>query len=629
MDIKKAEQILYEVIQNDLRHKHYEQTKKIKKFARQVLSTDSNDIELVLKNLRPNESDSQKERRVELYEPFTPMSIMPVLDNVNEIRRVDGIKKNIHGIKDEVKAEIESQLKQFHNGDSLHDYIFDKFMKFIALDPNAWLVFDRQDILIGSKIDGVRTLPLEVPCEDALYFKYDRAGNLQCLVFREYRVERPKKSSITLPMTGKSPKEQGEYVDYNFYGPGFIIHLVEYDAEITTAIDYIAFGYSYFEVGDKMFWRKDYTENLAPEVQAIRCEAYPSFLHEGIFELFYETAAPILRELIKIKSYLDTTTQKHVFLRRYVYSKPCRYQDPETGLECQHGYLGGVQNKDNVCPDCHGSGRIEHSSEQDEIHLAAPDTQEGAFELSNLSHYEDLPFEIVNYLEQRVNFLVGIVPYAIYNQQTVDASEILKALTATQSRIEENKQYNKLSKFAEAVSRGWEKVWRVSAAFYGAINDDFEANMTYPYDYKLKTVAELVQERSEAIASNAPAYIIESIDNDILAKQYRNSPTEAAEIKSFESWKPWKDKTPEEISMIRDSRAKTDFSRVLWEEFERIMREVRAENEDPLFSEMTREKQKQVLQAKVAEIVAEIEYEKDFSDTIAELNPLSRINEDE
>lgn len=625
VDIFKAEEILFDIIEKGHRHEHYDKTVEIKKYAKKILSNDANMVKDMLEALRPNETDEQKKNRVKLYQPFTGIAVAPVLDNINEIWRVDGIKKHIGGIDENRKAKIEAKFKTFHGSDSMHRYIFNRFLCFVAYDPNAWLAFDRQDVVSGSRVADVQILPVEVSSDHALDFRYDRTGELEYFVFSESRMEKdgqPMQSSIP----GHNSKQiKKSYTDFNFYGRGFVIHLVEYDPNITTEVDYQAEGYALIEIGSKVFWRKNFQSGLSREVQAIRCEAYPSGECDGkIYELFYEVARPLLNDLLKIKSYFDTTIQKHVFLRRYVYSKRCSYRDAESGMECQKGYLGGVQSHENLCPGCHGTGYIQHASEQDEVHLAAPQTIEGAFELSKMSHYETLPFEIVDKLEDRVNFLVRAVPYVVYNQQVVDVSEVLKSLTATQSAIEKDKQYNKLAPFAEAVSRAWEKVWRITADFYGIRSDQFEADMTYPYDFKMKSVNELVQELSDARGAKAPSYVVEAIVDDILTKQYRNSPAKAAEIRAFQRWKPWTDKMPEEIALIRENRAEDDFDLVLWENFDRIVNEIQAENEQPLFSEMDWKKQRALLEAKVAEILSEIKYKPGMEAVLSSLNPLNR-----
>ena len=230
-------------------------------------------------------------------------------------------------------------------------------------------------------------------------------------------------------------------------------------------------------------------------------------------------------------------------------------------------------------------------SEQDVKTFAWPERVEDLFDLSKISHYAERPIEILIQYREIVREAQSSIMYAVYNQEKMDSGKLSTAETATQVRLEYDKIYNKLASFAELIALAWEKAQRTGYQYCGDVN--VTANMTYPHDFKMKTILELLAEREAATNAAAPYAVVRSIDDDLLIKQYRNNPDKAADIMAFERWKPWKGKTPEDVALIVQSRDTQDPDRVLWENWDQVIEDVRLAFMS--FSTIPEDQQRQIL----------------------------------
>ncbi len=582
------------IIEAGYKHRHYDNTVAIAVEAQKLMSRDTADQKDEIIAYRIREDDEQKAQRIRLTNTVTSVAIAPVYAYFEEVRRTDGVKMEVVTNSESARARVEGLHANYYGAAGLQEYLHGALLHYNKYDPNAWLVAERRLSADGNTVEEL--YPVEVLSSEALDWHYDEAGILQYLAICRKRLAR----------RISSPNGTKEMKDYYMYGPGYAWHFAEVDGDTETPLDYERLGYEPTPILNRTYMVRLW-ENGTAEVPAIRCGAYASGQHHReICETPVADAYPILRDLQRDKSYLDTSITLHTFLKLFEYVKPCNHVDEESNLLCEGGYYGGIRKSETRCHNCNGDGYIVHRGEQDVIRLVWPANAEDIVDLEKLSHYEQLPFDVVRFLKEQVQEAQRLVFMAVFNQETVDKA--LTVQTATEIRIEYDKIYNKLMPFAQRVAIAWEKFTRVAHQYLG--DALAVADMAYPADFKLKNIQELTAEYAAAKDAGLSYDVLWGIQQDILQKQYRNMPQRVAEIRAFEALKPWKDKSPEEIAMILQRRAQDDPDRVLWENWSRVVAEIQDARgpESPFSAILDMGERRRVLYAKVAELIPQIVY---------------------
>lgn len=583
MTPEQAQTYLLNTIATDRTHPHYNECVKVAKKAAKLMSRDSAAQFEDITRYRIRESEAQKQQRARLTNPITSAAIAPVYGYFSEIKRVDGIKQHIETQNESTKALVLQKYASYYHGQDLYNFLFESFLHLNKFDPNAWIIFTQE--IIG---DVVNFYPLQATSKEAIDYKTDMNGNV---LFLTVKYTETKRAVIEGRM------EERKQDIYLHIAPGYVVHAIE---ALPSAFGFeVGDEYERIEVSNKQYAIATF-QNLTTSVPAIKVGAYID--HTGqVCELPIAEAEPLLQDLIRDKSYLDTNKTVQTFPRRKEYVKRCNYSDEE-GRMCMEGYLDGLRKEDCLCPSCHGSGKQTVTSEQDVLTLAWPDTPEELLELGKLSHTEQPDIALPQFLREEVEKAKQAVFRAVFNQETVDKSMTVQ--TATEIRIEYDKIYNKLMPFAEKIARAWEMAIKAGFEYLGAQAERVE--MSFPYDFKLKSVSELIDEYGRAKSAGLPFPVLKSIQKDLLSKQYRNSPKTKMQIEAVEQWKPWRDKTTEEVAMIIGARSETDPQRVLWENWSEISGEILTDNPD--FYRINTAGQRVIINAKVEEYAGRVQY---------------------
>lgn len=563
-------QELIDIIRFDLRPPMYEETVEISKRARMYHAKDSEAQRERLERIRLSETQEQKDQRVRLTNAITSVALGPVYSYAEEVWRTDGVTSDVgaDGVPEQIVNRINEHHERFYGSESLDRYCFSAALMYTKVDPNAWTVFESK---FNSNQQGATVIddlyPVEVMSDEVRGYGLDETGTPIYLAFEFKR-------TVYDPNNRSSKRELS---DFFLYGVGFSIHFVEVDPIFTDGKDYQAISYDPIQVPDttRMFYARTAT-NTTQEVPAIRWSAYLSHDYDRkIGETLVATAIPLLNQVINDNSLLQLIKYLHAHPEKHQYVRRCNHQD-ENGLGCISGYYGGGYDPEKRCRQCKGTGKLISSSEQDIVTLAWPARPEDLVDLAKITHYVERPIEILIQFREIVSEAQGAIMAAVYNQQTINPEVMTQTRTATGERIEYDKIYNKLSPFAEIIALAWEKGVRCAYQYYGYTKTT--ANKTFPNDFKMKDIATLLEERKAAIDAKAPYAVISSLDADILKKQHRNNPHYATEVMDFERWRPWKDKTAEEVALIIQNRDTTDPDRVLWENWTQIVDLVRIES---------------------------------------------------
>jgi hypothetical protein len=130
--------------------------------------------------------------------------------------------------------------------------------------------------------------------------------------------------------------------------------------------------------------------------------------------------------------------------------------------------------------------------------------------------------------------------------------------------------------------------------------------MTYPHDFKMKSLRELAGEYAEAKNAGMPYEVLWSLSKDALQKIYRNTPSRVKQITTIEEHKPWRTKSPEEIALIIGNRSDTDPDRLLWENWDHVVALI--DERFPQFYNLEYEAQRQAIDTAMQEIAQRVQY---------------------
>lgn len=592
MTPEQAIEHLINLIEGDSRHDHYDATVDIAQEAQELLSRHTQDQKDTLRRLTFRETEKQTEKRIELTNPLTGAAMAPVLSYFSEVWRTDAVTMGIETGNAQAEQRLNEHYGKFVGEDSLHKYCFDAALHYNKYDPNAWTIFQR---IIGQGQSGESIItdiyPIEVKSDEAIDYKFDNTGKLEYLVTH---------FETSVPMR----KGSGMVTihDYLLFAIGFGIHLIENNPDAQDERDYEALGYQPMNIDGTTYWYLMF-ENGTTEVPAIRWSAYKSGKHNRkIGVTLFDDAIPFLHDLVRDKSYFDVQKVMHARPEKYQYVKQCKNYDPVNDAYCEGGYMGG--DRSNMCNICKGTGKIIGSGEMDITTLRWPDNADELLDLAQLSHYVERPMPIVEFYRQEINFAQAAIFMTVFNQQGISVEDFTSVQTATQARIEYDKVYNKLSPFAELVARAWEKAYRVGFQYYGVT--DADVDMTYPHDFKMKSLRELAGEYAEAKNAGMPYEVLWSLSTDALQKIYRNKPSRVNQIMAIEEHKPWRTKSPEEIALIIGNRSDTDPDRLLWENWDHVVSLI--DERFPQFYNLEYDAQRQAIDAAMQEIAQRVQY---------------------
>lgn len=595
MNTQEAYDKIVEIIQADYRHPDYDRTVAVAEWAYSMMTGDDQGQYI---NVRLNESQDQKDQRERLYNSITGLASRQVASIFNKVRRTDGIQEMTDHDNSDAKDALTAALDTFYKGQHLREYLFDRLEYFTFYDPNAWIICERRNTVNteGATV-AVESYPLEIPCHQAIDFAVDR-GLVRYLVVGIPRKEMHDDKEVTL-------------FDYYLYAAGTTLHFHEYAGtsepmpgyspvalikpDDTTAF----FLFQSFQTGSNEF----------PGFRA-GCYADPATQGRTFFTPLHY-AEKVYKDLMIDKSNHDVDRTIHHNPQKYVYAPMCRYENQETGERCDGSDSYFKDTKDHKCPRCHGKGSQYHLSSQDIVVISydpeAPDLTLPP--LSNFAFYVNLPDWLPKWMAEQIKDGINRVFSAVFATQ-IDGRANPGPQTATEVVLDYEQAYNVLQPYAELYSLGFETVVRVSADYLELNREGLTAMHRFPRDFKMETISQLLEKYKTAKAAGVSMDVLNGIERDILAKQYRNRPDLVANWAAFQNFLPFRDKTPEMIGFILSARSETDFDRVLYENFATLTGEIQTQLET-WFYQIPYTEQKRLIGEAVRAKIGEIQYASD------------------
>ena len=591
MNIDTAKAITEATITRNLRHVDYDRCVEIAHKSKVFVTGEGQDTDYLI-TLRDKDNERQKQIRVKVTKPITPLALTPVRTEFLKMFRVDGVTLSIEGNDLE---DLNEALETYHSNAPLDSYLERRYVHWNFIDPNGWLVTERRNVYdeVG-KVLKVDVYPLEVTSEQAVNYAYDN-GVPVWLVVKQERIEIVE----TVLPNGNRETSEKEVSDYYFYTGGLALRYSEFVAtpleipgseEIRLVMDN--------ETEARRFMYAEYNTGTT-EFPGQKWGAYDDQEGDGTVRVppFWDGARFLLEDLIETKSVFDVSKHNHVFPKLFHYEQRCKHEG------CQGGYIDG--NRANVCPSCNGTGGNLHFSESDVITFEMPANMEDLSKLpplESLAFYHQPPLEVTKALYDWVNDFKEQVYIASFNSTNVDKAQVAKTATEVSKLWDDIN--TRIYPCASWLSRIYEKTVRITAQYLE--KSGVKVRHSHPRDMKLEPLEVLIG-RYKA-TEGLPYDVRESVLFSVLGKTFLDNPNKAENIKAWQYWKPFKSLSTDTVLFILQDRANDDFDKLLFQNWDAVQIEVERMLGDADFYTLTPEKQYTAIKAAVAVVAEQIKF---------------------
>jgi len=188
MDEQELLSLLTQNISFQLRHAHYDRTVQVG-YDCHMMTTGKGQEKEVLK-YRRFEAEPLKAQRLRLNNPITPVFISEPDKMFDKMTRVDGVRKDLTTASEKDKADLQTAFWNFQPGKDIETWLVEKLRFLGKNDPNAWILFDRNDRRNPTgEIERTTLRPVVFRAIDVLNFGMDSDGIPAWVLFRDFRLE--------------------------------------------------------------------------------------------------------------------------------------------------------------------------------------------------------------------------------------------------------------------------------------------------------------------------------------------------------------------------------------------------------------------------------------------------------
>ena len=520
-------------------------------------------IDDYLKRFAKREDEEMFEQRKRLTNSISQSVASSLQKPFYKVARNKNVKKKFTLKGDKTREEIvQKMISGFYGTNELNTkgldfWLKNRFIELTFTDPNAFVVIEWE-----AKPENVplEPYPYEVNSIDAYDYIY-KHGVLNELFTRQ---------SETIIYLDKDGAEKEKVVDaFTLYEIGSSLKVVEYCPKYFEAKGIVIDETRQVTfVENEIHFIATYNETNLDFIPAFRVGYIRDTATDGrTFVNPFESAMPYFRKALKAVSELDLSITLHTFPQKLQYVTKCKGKGTK---KCNNGMVSGTQT---VCSECKGSGLQIHTSGQDAIYFPLPDTPDEMFDLDKILVYKQPPIDLIKFQDEYVRNLKKDAHLSVYNSNMFLAEDPQFAKTATEVNTNTQGIFDTLFPYTEKFSEVWKTAVKVFVRLSGFLTD-FELIHIFPTDLEIKTVAVLMAELKLANESEAPSYFRDAILEEIANQVYEGD--ELGREKHFTRHKffPFSGKTEPEIQFLMASPYVSNFTKVLYANFEAIFTDI-------------------------------------------------------
>jgi len=640
-ELKEALATMLPLVAKKKPHAHYKHVVELSTKYYRPLATGKNADHLLQRfNKREDEEAfKQRKRLTQLITPaicntlMVPPRKIPKVRPVVDVAAFKGKEKGDAESSEDKDQKLGDAAASFHAGKGVDHYLGSVLLDQGAIDPNAFCLVLYNDF--DQRYERPQPYPTIVSSADAWNYQYLNGELEWLLVHRdyEYEVKEPgdapgRTPRNAKPAPAKEKKTKKGHAWWLYTAQHHVMMLQVDKGKVAPQVEGIIFdsaGNGVDASGDvtyekrAAYWYRPSKDELyevvfyeakAGKVQAFRLGYVPDQTTKGeTMVSIWHPAMPYLMKVVKAGSELDLSASLHAFLQKISYENPCRgWTSPQgTHFECNDGLEAGGDSK---CKACHGTGYEVHTSGQDHITMRMPRSKDEAFDLSSITHYVDLPVEVLTWQDGYVDKLEKASYRAVYNSDRFQSANS-SSTTATGDIIDLQAVYDTLYPCSQWYSRSRVLIYELIASFVVGSESikELEVVHEFPRNMRFETMAErvaLMKALREAGASNGA---LAQVDDMILDDLYVDDPYARRKASVMAQFDPFQGKAEATIVTLISQDLCTREAKVFWTNQNYVFSEAeaRAEEKGLVFWEMARKKQREMLDAIIQEIIEAID----------------------
>ena len=571
---------LAEIISRKERHTHYDRVVELAGDYRRIIT--NKDTDKFYHQVAKREENDWFEQRKRL----TNLILMPIANHVlqplRKVARSNDLKREIALTEDSNGTrlqELENILAKFAGTKSLDNYDRNRLLRLSDIDPNAWVVVEWPTVDKPSA-NRVQPYPYEVKSEQAIMFEY-----------KEYILQ----YLAVMTCTDKAK----QLMKYSIYGQNQTVVFQQFD----NAVEKLPIGMDagIVQYGENLYYVKNnqyfivipsIPHNLG-EVPAMRVGYHTDeYTDDTTYINTFHKALPYFMASVKAKSEYDLLVALHLF--------PIRIQYEQTCPVCMGAK---VDANGKGCTACNGTGTLLTTSTQDVITFPMPRDKEEFLPLDSLIAFVRPPSDIIDVMVNNLESLKRDAFEAIWGKNTY--VESAGTVTAEQILSQESSKYDNLYSCAEHLCNFWTFAAGIIARVTNIYREGDIIAMSVGKEFSVKSKYELSLEYRQQKEAGMPAEIYNKTMRDIYKIDYSNEPDMLRKLEVRMKFKPFNDKSNDQINVIITNKAETTIEdRVLWQNYEQIWSAI--EMADPSVYSKTMKEIDAILKAEVQKWIDKI-----------------------
>ena len=563
---------IMEVVKNNQTHTDYARTITLRDdYTCFITGEGLNDK---LKQFVPREDDIMFEQRGRFTKSIIPAVASKLMKPSYKLTRVQPVIEKIDWEGDakdleQRKEELQYNLDHYNGERGVKDYLNDKYITSNWTDPNAWELTTYDEF--NPTTEKAAPYPLHIPCDEA--YNFNMVNNeTQWLVTRwgmKYAV-----ADVSDPQGRKTVERDG--FEYRLWTFDWVIKYVQVDPQPHESQP----DGTYEDSGDQLYAKMDKERVFVVTIAEHKAGFFPGYRvgvkqdleTEGrtMVNMFHE-ALLLFEKIMKVGSEMDISMTLHAFLQKLAYQPPCPGVKKDKGwIRCDAGKLPDG----NTCSKCNGSGFIVHKSAQDAIYLPIPRAKDEMLNIKELVTYVDLPINILEFDDKYIDKTADLIIEVVYPGQVFQANTTAK--TATEVRTKYESIYDTLTPLADGLSLAY-KITVRAVAVYIDFGQGLIVDFKLPKDYQFRTLNDLLEDLKLANDSNAPAFMIQEINNQIARSVYQDKPDELKKMQVKQRFAPFEGMSTDEIQFNISNKLCTVGAEALYSNSKPIFEELEAD----------------------------------------------------
>lgn len=595
-------------IAKGLRHTDYGHVAKLTKLYRQLFLGEDIDELIVKKSLREDEATLNLRKKFAII--HTPAWADSMINDFNEVHRIRAVAKGFkYGeVEFEKKSELQYAIDHFYGNNNIDFWIKERIHNLTFIDPNAFVAIET--LPFDNKVEKAKPYPFISKSDDCLYYNYvnDVLQSLGVRVPFEYIVldEEGKEIKKTgykytlylkeyaLTLTPVNPKANGVPVIAESETFSFNIDVDVPNAVTPTTM----FDGWYIRANKEEVYRLDVHYNGIDRVNAFRIGKERDELTDGRTCIsLLNPAVTYMSKAVDAITEADITFLAHVFQQKIQYVEVCKLD--------QNNICPTSNENIKNCSKCGGTGMPVHKTSSDILTIPMPtDPEQELMDLSKLVHYVEPSVEVISEQRTRLKELEEKAYSKVFNSEDIVKASI--ADSATSKLLQKQSKYNAYLPYAEKVA----EIYRTTVYLIAAWRDEEKGLIVeyiLPGDFKLESLAELLDTLKSANDSGLPAPLRETITNDIAAKMYTDQPYAFKKYITRQFYNPFRSKTDVEIQALIANSLVMYNDKVLWGNFDRVFSQI--EINEPKFYDYDLTAQAKIVNDEVVKIADVIKAE--------------------